>query len=307
MSQQPPQEPIAMPSSQTNETSEPHYDQHQSQVQVQPLKMTLQQQQAGQSGSSAATAILPIFPISSNTKQYFVSAAIDLDENKYLWIGDLQEWMDEHYLLKFQSQAAAERALQSYNGLPMPSAEQKFRMNWTTQSNGEKRQGNHPTASKKSGIGKQFMKGKDIVTVSPTDRSFSGEEWTVFVDNLSKKVSRRELREILNHYGRVLRVFIVIFFKKPHYKSSIFAFVQYAKEEGRRRVIQNIHGTLIDGKSVLVGVAKYNKAIKREVGERRFMKVANKSARKDKGSHEEEIELSRSLRDGRTYKDFERG
>ncbi|KAK3188358.1 hypothetical protein Dsin_027919 [Dipteronia sinensis] len=89
-------------------------------------------------------------------------------EIRTLWIGDLQYWMDENYVssifaptgevvsvkvirnkqtgqvegygfLEFVTRAAAERALQAYNGTPMPNGEQNFRLNWASFSAGERR------------------------------------------------------------------------------------------------------------------------------------------------------------------------
>ncbi|XP_039012982.1 polyadenylate-binding protein 6-like [Hibiscus syriacus] len=85
-----------------------------------------------------------------------------------------------------------------------------------------------------------------------------------FPDNLSRRVTRSELREIFNHYGIVVRVFIPKFMFKLNYTSSTFSFVQFTVEEGCRRAIQYVNGTLIDGKRVSVGVAKYNKDRRRE-------------------------------------------
>ncbi|CAN1242923.1 Polyadenylate-binding protein RBP45, partial [Linum perenne] len=88
---------------------------------------------------------------------------------KSLWIGDLQPWMDENYLIstfsgtgevvsakvirnkltnlpegygfiEFVSRSAAERILQTYNGTLMPNTEQNFRLNWATLGAGERRQ-----------------------------------------------------------------------------------------------------------------------------------------------------------------------
>ncbi|GKV16036.1 hypothetical protein SLEP1_g26747 [Rubroshorea leprosula] len=90
------------------------------------------------------------------------------DEVRTLWIGDLQYWMDENYLMscfshtgevasvkvirnkqtgqvegygfiEFTSRAAAERILQTYNGTAMPNGEQNFRLNWASFGSGEKR------------------------------------------------------------------------------------------------------------------------------------------------------------------------
>ncbi|XP_021294045.1 polyadenylate-binding protein RBP45B-like [Herrania umbratica] len=104
-----------------------------------------QQQQAGQAGQPASA-----------------------DEVRTLWIGDLQYYMDENYLLscfaqtgevvsvkvirnkqtgqvegygfiEFVSRAAAERVLQTYNGTPMPNGENNYRLNWASFSSGERR------------------------------------------------------------------------------------------------------------------------------------------------------------------------
>uniref|UniRef100_A0A0C9S7H3 TSA: Wollemia nobilis Ref_Wollemi_Transcript_13547_2060 transcribed RNA sequence n=1 Tax=Wollemia nobilis TaxID=56998 RepID=A0A0C9S7H3_9CONI len=90
------------------------------------------------------------------------------EEIRTLWVGDLQFWMDENYLhscfaltgevlsvkiirnkqtgqsegygfVEFVSHGGAERVLQSYNGIQMPSTEQLFRLNWASFGIGEKR------------------------------------------------------------------------------------------------------------------------------------------------------------------------
>lgn len=91
-----------------------------------------------------------------------------VEEVRTLWIGDLQYWVDENYLLscfahtgevlsikiirnkitgqpegygfvEFVSHAAAERILQTYNGTQMPGTEQTFRLNWASFGIGERR------------------------------------------------------------------------------------------------------------------------------------------------------------------------
>ncbi|KAJ7551474.1 hypothetical protein O6H91_06G016800 [Diphasiastrum complanatum] len=90
------------------------------------------------------------------------------EEIKSLWVGDLQYWMDESYLLncfgytgevasvkvirnkqtghsegygfiEFATHGTAEKILQSYNGSQMPQTEQPFRLNWATFGIGERR------------------------------------------------------------------------------------------------------------------------------------------------------------------------
>ncbi|XP_039007793.1 RNA-binding protein with serine-rich domain 1-like [Hibiscus syriacus] len=138
-------------------------------------------------------------------------------------------------------------------------------------------------------------KGRERSRERVTGRSSSDKEWTVFVDNLSKRVTRRELREIFDIYGRVLRVYIPSFMVKPNYKSSTFAFVQYAMEEGCRRAIQNVNGTLIDGKRVSVGVAKYQKERRRATDDKKFQVKGNKHVRGEEGRQQVVME-SRAAR-----------
>ncbi|CAN1353830.1 Polyadenylate-binding protein RBP45B [Linum perenne] len=123
------------------------------------------------------------------------------DEVRTLWIGDLQYWMDENYLLSCFSQtgevasvkvirnkqsgqtegygfmemishAAAERILQTYNGTPMPNGEQNFRLNWASYGAGEKRD--------------------------------DGPEYTIFVGDLAADVTDYMLQETFRvHYPSV--------------------------------------------------------------------------------------------------------
>ncbi|KAL5208544.1 hypothetical protein ABZP36_032979 [Zizania latifolia] len=90
------------------------------------------------------------------------------DENRTIWVGDLQYWMDENYLhncfgpsgevvtikvirnrhsgvsegygfVEFYSHASAEKALQNFSGHVMPNTDRAFKLNWASYSMGEKR------------------------------------------------------------------------------------------------------------------------------------------------------------------------
>ncbi|XP_015689340.2 polyadenylate-binding protein RBP47C'-like isoform X2 [Oryza brachyantha] len=90
------------------------------------------------------------------------------DENRTIWVGDLQYWMDENYLhncfgsggevvtikvirnrhsgvsegygfVEFCSHASAEKALQNFSGHLMPNTDRAFKINWASYSMGEKR------------------------------------------------------------------------------------------------------------------------------------------------------------------------
>ncbi|KAK8635424.1 hypothetical protein V6N13_004161 [Hibiscus sabdariffa] len=130
---------------------------------------------AGCSAGSSTFWLAPQpVPPPTQMQQYSAgSAAAGSGEVRSLWIGDLQPWMDENYLIsifsqtgevvsakvirnkltalpegygfiEFVSRVAAERVLQSYNGVPMPNAEQNFRLNWASLGSGEKRQDEGP-------------------------------------------------------------------------------------------------------------------------------------------------------------------
>ncbi|KAK8973597.1 hypothetical protein V6N11_044572 [Hibiscus sabdariffa] len=67
------------------------------------------------------------------------------------------------------------------------------------------------------------------------------QEWTIFVDNLSRRVSRSSFRELSNHHGKVLRVFIPLVNTKSKYKETTFAFVTMGCRGDMERVIRNLN------------------------------------------------------------------
>ncbi|KAG8071130.1 hypothetical protein GUJ93_ZPchr0006g41621 [Zizania palustris] len=96
------------------------------------------------------------------------SGGYGADENRTIWVGDLQYWMDENYLhncfgpsgevvtikvirnrhsgvsegygfVEFYSHASAEKALQNFSGHVMPNTDRAFKLNWASYSMGEKR------------------------------------------------------------------------------------------------------------------------------------------------------------------------
>ncbi|KAI0507120.1 hypothetical protein KFK09_013238 [Dendrobium nobile] len=106
----------------------------------------------------------PMHPPSSPLQQMGTSA----DENKTIWVGDLQYWMDENYLhgcfghtgevifikvirnkqtgksegygfVEFFTHAAADKVIQTFTGHLMPNSDQPFRLNWASFSTGDRR------------------------------------------------------------------------------------------------------------------------------------------------------------------------
>ncbi|KAE8664767.1 hypothetical protein F3Y22_tig00112738pilonHSYRG00325 [Hibiscus syriacus] len=98
--------------------------------------------------------------------------------------------------------------------------------------------------------------------------------WTAFVDNLSKRVSRRELRELFSSHGPVVRVFIPRETRNPKYKFSTFAVVHFGNEESLNRAIAKLNGSMIDGWRISVGTARYKDARVRSVRDERSYKDA---------------------------------
>ncbi|KAK8556338.1 hypothetical protein V6N13_064374 [Hibiscus sabdariffa] len=88
-----------------------------------------------------------------------------------------------------------------------------------------------------------------------TDATSHGGEWIMFIDNLSKRVSRSALKELSSHYGKVVQVFILVINKKPKYKDSTFAFVFVACREYMDRMVMD--KSTIDGKLVKVSQPRF--------------------------------------------------
>ncbi|KAK8950683.1 Polyadenylate-binding protein RBP47 [Platanthera zijinensis] len=90
------------------------------------------------------------------------------EDNKTIWVGDLQYWMDENYLhscfghtgevmfikvirnkqtgmsegygfVEFLTHAAADKVIQTFTGHSMPNSDQSFRLNWASFSTGDRR------------------------------------------------------------------------------------------------------------------------------------------------------------------------
>ncbi|KAE8725394.1 hypothetical protein F3Y22_tig00008843pilonHSYRG00008 [Hibiscus syriacus] len=129
------------------------------------------------------------------------------------------------------------------------------------------------------------------------------EEWTAFVNYLSKRVTWRTVKEIFQQQGRVIRVYIPSSSNKQNYRNHTFAFVQFAKEDGLMKAIANVNGIWIDGKKVSVGVAKFQK--------KKFRQAANSDVRREEDKLKKGMtsrrrlgsELVSKLRDERSYKD----
>lgn len=176
------------------------------------------------------------------------------DDNRTIWIGDLQQWMDESYLnscfahtgevsslkiirnkhtgqserygfVEFHSHSAAEKVLQSYNGTPMPNGDQLFRLNWAGFSTGDKRG------------------AADV-----------GPDLSVFVGDLTSDVTDALLLETFaSRYQSVKGAKVVV--DTSTGRSKGYGFVRFGDENERSRAITEMNGMFCSTRQMRVGVA----------------------------------------------------
>ncbi|XP_027926121.1 polyadenylate-binding protein RBP47B'-like [Vigna unguiculata] len=175
-----------------------------------------------------------------------------IEEVRTLWIGDLQYWVDEAYLshcfahtgevlsikiirnkmtgqpegygfVEFVSHAAAERVLQTYNGMQMPGTEQTFRLNWASFGIGERR----PDA---------------------------GPEHSIFVGDLAPDVTDYLLQETFRvHYHSVRGAKVVT---DPNTgRSKGYGFVKFSDENERNRAMTEMNGVYCSTRAMRISAA----------------------------------------------------
>nr|AGV54456.1 RNA-binding post-transcriptional regulator csx1-like protein [Phaseolus vulgaris] len=175
-----------------------------------------------------------------------------VDEVRTLWIGDLQYWMDENYLytcfastgevtsvkvirnkqtsqsegygfIEFNSRAAAERILQTYNGAIMPNGGQSFRLNWASFSAGERRPDESP-------------------------------EYTIFVGELAADVTDYLLQETFRaRYSSVKGAKVVI--DRLTGRTKGYGFVRFADESEQVRAMTEMQGVFCSTRPLRIGPA----------------------------------------------------
>lgn len=174
------------------------------------------------------------------------------DENKTIWIGDLQNWMDEAYLnscfahsgevssvkiirnkqtgqsekygfVEFLSHAAAEKVLQSFNGTVMPNTEQTFRLNWATFSTGDRQ-----------------------VDVS--------SDFSIFVGDLASDVTDAILHgTFATRYPSVKGAKVVVDLNTS--RSKGYGFVRFGDENERSRAITEMNGIYCSSRPMRISIA----------------------------------------------------
>ncbi|XP_042045474.1 polyadenylate-binding protein RBP47-like [Salvia splendens] len=228
-----------------------HY--HQWWMAVQYPAMAMQQQQQQMMYNHP---YLPYYPQQQQPKQYPPKQRNQIqasaEDNKTIWIGDLQPWMDEDYLqscfsptgevisvkmirnrqtglsdrygfIEFSSHDAADNVLQSYNGAKMPKADQPFRLNWAAFSTSDRR----PEA---------------------------GSELSIFVGDLAPEVNDELLHETFaSRYPSVKDAKVVVDLNTG--RSRGYGFVRFNDENEKSKAVDEMNGVECSNRPMRVGVA----------------------------------------------------
>ncbi|XP_051146604.1 polyadenylate-binding protein RBP47-like [Andrographis paniculata] len=174
------------------------------------------------------------------------------EDNKTIWIGDLQPWMDEGYLhscfsqtgevvsvkiirnkhtgqserygfIEFSSHVAAEKVLQSYSGATMLNTDQPFRLNWAAFSSGDRR----PDA---------------------------GSDLSIFVGDLATDVTDAMLHDTFaSRYPSVKGAKVVVDANSG--RSKGYGFVRFGDENERTRALTEMNGLYCSSRPMRIGAA----------------------------------------------------
>ncbi|XP_041992179.1 polyadenylate-binding protein RBP47-like isoform X2 [Salvia splendens] len=193
-----------------------HY--HQWWMAVQYPTMAMQQQQQMMYNHP----YLPYYPQQQQPKQYPPKHRNQIqasaDDNKTIWIGDLQPWMDEDYL-----QSCFSPTGESYNGSKMPKADQPFRLNWAAFSTSDRR----PEA---------------------------GSELSIFVGDLAPEVNDELLHETFaSRYPSVKDAKVVVDLNTG--RSKGYGFVRFNDENEKSKAVEEMNGVECSNRPMRVGVA----------------------------------------------------
>ncbi|KAK4481499.1 hypothetical protein RD792_012399 [Penstemon davidsonii] len=178
-------------------------------------------------------------------------------ENRTIWVGDLHNWMDEDYLsncfaspgevasikvirnkqtgysegygfVEFFNHAAAEKILQTYSCMTMPSTDQPFRLNWATFSMGDKRSNN-------------------------------GSDLSIFVGDLAADVTDTLLHETFaSKYPSVKAAKVVIDANTG--RSKGYGFVRFGDDSEKSQAMTEMNGVFCSSRPMRIGAATPRKS-----------------------------------------------
>ena len=140
-------------------------------------------------------------------------------------IRNKQTGQSERYgFIEFNSHAAAEKALQSYNGTTMPNTEQPFRLNWAAFSTGDRR---------------------------PETGS---SDLSIFVGDLASDVTDAMLNDTFaSRFPSVKGAKVVVDANSG--RSKGYGFVRFGDENERTRAMTEMNGVYCSSRPMRIGVA----------------------------------------------------
>ena len=194
------------------------------------------------------------------------SASTAGDGPRTLWMGDLAYWMGENYLLslfastgevlsakiirnkvtgysegygfvEFRTNLAAQKVLQTYNGVPISGTDQYFKLNWASHSGGQQ----HSQGGNQEG--------------GPGE----GSEFSVFVGDLSSDVTDYTLQEFFRQFYpsvKAARVVTDPITGRP----KGYGFVRFTNESERDKAMLEMNGQVIGSRAVRVSLATPKKS-----------------------------------------------
>ena len=173
-----------------------------------------------------------------------------------LWIGELDNWMDDNYIkkainnynielksikimkdknsgtslgygfLEFEDKEIANNALKTLNGQPLPNSNKVFKLNWASYNN-----------------------NKNVSNPN---------EYSIYVCDLDPSVNEDTLTNFFKEkYNSVISSKIVV---DPSTKiSKGYGFVKFSDQKESQKALQEMNGASINGKNIKTGTASYKK------------------------------------------------
>eukprot|EP00026_Physarum_polycephalum_P010265 Phypoly_transcript_10422.p1 GENE.Phypoly_transcript_10422~~Phypoly_transcript_10422.p1 ORF type:complete len:417 (+),score=83.18 Phypoly_transcript_10422:35-1252(+) len=182
------------------------------------------------------------------------------EEQKTLWVGDIEQWMDETYVMnlfshvgevvnvklirdkntmipsgygfvEFASHATAVKILENYNGTPIPNAGRSFRLNWATMG----------ANSKTGGSG-----GGGFAS--------SSNEFAIYIGDLSADVTDTVLQNaFIQRYPSVKNAKVVT--DPVTGISKGYGFVRFIDENDKNRAMAEMQGQFIGARPIRISGA----------------------------------------------------
>ncbi|KAK9813166.1 hypothetical protein WJX72_010040 [[Myrmecia] bisecta] len=188
---------------------------------------------------------------------------------KTLWMGDLAYWMDESFIynlfvgtgqlaqvkiirnkttgisegygfVEFTNHEAADGVLRTYNGCPIPSTDQVFRLNWAA-----------------FGVGKSLAEGQ-AAGGAPVATGGATIDHSVFVGDLANDVTDYVLQEHFRQFFPSVRSAKVITDPLSG-RSKGYGFVRFGSEPERDRALTEMNGHFISQRPIRVSLATAKK------------------------------------------------